>query len=184
MPNPITAIASVLVELVVASKAVQLLVLSGWVALGQVAASVAERANVLLNLSTILVVVLVAIPVARSKRKDGTIKELQESNDAKDGRIKDLRDEVEERSVACRQIEQGAVHLQTELAKAQAKYEELEKYAAGPAVAHFEEMLAEHSAAVAARHALMLDQGERQTAALAKVTAALDELQRRLVESR
>jgi glutaminase len=145
----------------VAGKA--LAVSTGWIALS------APDPNVYLNLFTILLVVLVAWPVARTKRKDATIKDLQDAVAAKDARNKELSEGLHASRQQVRQLEQGSQHLKTELARIEGAHEELQKYTAQPAIEQFQVDLAAMRAELAERHTATLDAMHEQTRALALI---------------
>jgi ABC-type transport system involved in cytochrome bd biosynthesis fused ATPase/permease subunit len=110
--------------------------LSAQLALG----TIGDRLNVALNFGTILIVVLVAIPLARSKRKDATIKDLNDALEAKDKRLEESVTDVAEAKQQARQIEQAAAHCRDEATAWRSKYEEQSKYTAPEAIAAFVEM--------------------------------------------
>lgn len=110
------------------------LVLSGLVSAQLALGSIGDRLNIALNLGTIAVVVLVAVPLARSKRKDGTIKDLNDELNAKERRISTLTAEVADAKQQARQIEQAANHCQTDATRWRAKYEELQPFTAEKAL--------------------------------------------------
>lgn len=114
--------------------------------------------NVVLNVVMLLVAALVALPLIRSRRKDATIKDLEAELDAahrrRDGALEDLAGAQKRANMG----EEAIKHLRTELAAAQARYEEQSKYTAKEAVTHLEQLMVEHREQVAARHELMLEQ--------------------------
>jgi membrane protein implicated in regulation of membrane protease activity len=126
-------------------------------------AAVGDNLNTYLNLFTIALVVLAAVPVARARRKDQTIKDLEEALKAKTAL-------ADERADTMRQLEQGCQHLKTEATEWRARYEEQAKYTAEAAVAHFEESLEGHREQVAERHRQMI-------ASLASIAETLERLE-------
>lgn len=133
-------------------------------------AALSDEINVGLNLFGILLIVLAAIPVARSRRKDQTIKDLGEALEAKTRLVDELHE-------AQRQLEQGCHHLKTEAAEWQARYEEQAKYTAEAAVAHFESVMDEHRQQVAERHGALLAMGAETTRCLEQLVERLDRIE-------
>lgn len=123
--------------------------------------------NLVLNALMLAIAALVAVPLVRSRRKDGTITDLEKALHAKtelgDQLERDLAGATSRANVA----KEASEHLRNELAAATARYEEQAKYTAEGAVLHLEHTLAEHREQVAERH-------ERILAALEKLTARLD----------
>jgi glutaminase len=127
---------------------------------------VSDPQNFIINVGTVVVVYIVARRLAKTKIKDGTIRDLQDSNAAKDERIK----EYEERNRALvqqiRQTEQAATFCKTEATEAKARYDELQKYTAQPAIERFHADLTELRAELAERY-------EAQIKAMAEMTRTL-----------
>lgn len=123
--------------------------------------------NLMLNVLMLVIAGLVAVPLVKSRRKDGTIKDMEAAYEAacrrRDEALRDLQGATARANVA----RESSEHLRNELAAANARYEEQEKYTAKGAVTHMEEILIEHRDQVAERHELMLE-------ALNKLTARLE----------
>lgn len=162
-----------------AGASVKALLIGGWLAFEGVTASVSTQANLLLNVLTILLAIGVAIPALKSKRKDATIKDLTDALEAKDDLLEARTTERDEAQQQKRQIEQAAQHCTTEAAKWQAKYEEAKQYTAQEAVKHFEAALESHSARVAERHEILIQQGQATAQALASIADVLSRIEQR-----
>ena len=138
MPNLPDFAMTTIFKLATASKAVKLLVVAGWVGFGNLASGASAfdlgRLNALLNLALLAVVFVAAFPLVKSKRKDQTIQEQENLLKAKDARIVELRDDLDDARQNVRQIEQGAAHVREQLVAAEAKYEEQGKYTAEKAL--------------------------------------------------
>lgn len=135
-------------------------------------AAIGDSLNVYLNLFTILLVVGAALPVIKSRRKDATIRDLEEAMTAKAAL-------AEERAEQLRQLEQGCQHLKTEGAEWKARYEEQSRYTAESAITHFEELMDEHRGQVAERHGQLLQLAQTTATALEGVCATLERLENR-----
>jgi hypothetical protein len=134
MPNLPDLSAQFIVKLALASRAVKALVIAGWLGFGNLVAQAQaldlSRLNALLNVALLVVVFVAAIPLVKSKRKDATIQDLNDSLEARDRRIIDLTNEAVEARQQTRQIEQGVAHLKEELAAAHTANEVLERFTA------------------------------------------------------
>lgn len=123
--------------------------------------------NAVLNIVTLIAAATVAVPVLRAKRKDAIITEQSQVIESHERRIKALEDDLLGAQKRADELAQQLVTSQTDLAAANARYEEQAKYTAGPAIEQFKEILLEHQQAVQERHQLMI-------AALERITGALD----------
>jgi predicted lipid-binding transport protein (Tim44 family) len=159
-------------ELLAFGKAMQALAALGLFGILNVSADVSAQANLLLNVVTIAIAVGVAIPALKSKRKDATIKDLNDALQAKTEAL--AASELQKR-----QLEQGAQHCKQEATRWQAKYEEASNYTAEEAVKHFEAALEAHSGRVAERHEVLIRQGEATASSLASIAATLERIERR-----
>jgi transposase len=140
------------------------------------AAGIGDRTNVVLNVLTIVIAVGVSVPVVRNRRKDQTIKDLNDALTAKDARVRELRDELSAAHLGKRQIEQAAMHCREEATQWRARYEEIEKYTAEVAVKQFEEALERHAQTVAGRHQVLIEQGKTISASQERITATLERI--------
>jgi FtsZ-binding cell division protein ZapB len=147
------------------------------------AISLGDKANLIFNVLTVGFVLYVIFRGGKSRLKDETIKDLQASVEGKDIRVKTLAEDLREARQQTRQIEHAAGHCKEEATRWQAKYEEAKQYTAREAVEHFDEALARHSTLVAERHAVLIQQGEQTTLALAQVASTLASIEERLTRS-
>lgn len=156
------------------------LIAATWLWSESIALSVGAPLNFLVNVAGALAVVYAIIKVGKSKVKDDTIKDLQNSIEAKDGRLRDLSEEVKNARQQTRQIEQAAHHSKTEAEVWRGKYQEAKEYTAEEAVKHFEIALESHSGRVAGVHEVLIQQGQQNTKALGEIASALSHIEQRL----
>jgi large-conductance mechanosensitive channel len=161
-------------------KAVPALSAAGFLWAEGATISLGDKANLAFNVLTIGFVLYVIVRGGKGRVKDQTIKDLQDSTQAKDERNKTLAAELRDAKQQARQIEQAANHCQTEATKWKAKYEEAKQYTSKEAVEHFEEALAKHSGLVAERHAVLIDQGSANAAALSTIASTLATIERKM----
>lgn len=119
--------------------------------------------NLVLNLFTLALIAVAAVPVLRSRRKDAIIKELNDVCDVKERREKELEKDLAGAQARANQAEEAAKFSVKEAEKWQARYEEQSKYTAPEAVMQIESELAEHRQQVAERHERILTALERLT---------------------
>lgn len=122
--------------------------------------------NTVLNVAMFLLVAVVAVPVLRSKRKDGIIDEQAKVIESHERRINALEQDLKGAQDRANEVSVALAEANNRAAAAEARYEEQLKYTARPAVEQFERMLLDHQRGVQERHELMIEALKRQTAAL------------------
>ena len=122
--------------------------------------------DTVLNIMILLVAALAAVPLMKSKAKDQTIKDLNDSLIAADRREDDLKKEVAGAQTRANAMEEACKFATKEKEKWEARYQEQSKYTAKGAVTHMEQLLVEHREQVAQRHEHMIDALDKLTEVL------------------
>lgn len=130
---------------------------AGSIALTQLAAQLADNANTALNLFTIVLVVIAAVPVIKSRRKDAIIKDLEAALHAKDERMVELREELLGAQARADANDDRAHAAEKREAECRAKYDEIQKYTAGPVLVELKEILVDREHHDKTRHDQLLE---------------------------
>lgn len=136
----------------VAVKAMPALIGAIWLWFEGVALSVGAPLNFLVNIAGAVAVVYAIVKVGKSKVKDDTINDLQNSIEAKDGRLRDLSEQLADAKQQARQIEQAANHCRDEATAWRSKYEEQSNYTAENALETVVKVLEQNDKAHERRH--------------------------------
>lgn len=126
--------------------------------------------NLILNLSMFAILAAGAFGAGRSQRMRSTISDLTAALDAKDERLKELAEDIRLLGERASRAELRVVECEKAITGWEARYEELNRYAAKGAVERFEEMIRSHDEAVLGRH-------EKMIAHLARLDTVLSESQ-------
>lgn len=113
--------------------------------------------NVVLNLFTLALVIVFAVPVLKSRRKDAVIAEQKEVIDSHEQRIAALERDLAGAQQRANETMVHAAALEAQKAAAEARYAEQAKYTAAAAVEAFDERFRQHELAVQQRHGLMIE---------------------------
>lgn len=130
--------------------------------------------NLLLNVLMLVMAVVVAVPIVRSRRKDATIAELEKLAHGRGERIVDLEADVKGVQARADAAEDAAKGCQTEIATWRARYEEQSKYTAEGAVTHLDDVLKEHREQVADRHEKIIEQLDANRVVLEAIAERLN----------
>lgn len=131
-------------------------------------------ANALLNACGLGVLAMVAFRIGSKRRADATIVDQEKALAAKDARIGALEDDVAGLKERAQRSEDKTRTLETQLAGAAARYDELSQYTARESVLHFEATMAAHSEHVGEFHIKLLDRLDEQSTLISTLVERLE----------
>lgn len=135
-------------------------------------ADVADFWNIGLNVAALVAILSASMWAGRGRGNRDTISDLESGVKARDIRIGDLEQSVARAQATADRASEEMLQCAKAVAGWEARYEELEKYTARPAIEGFENALRAHVEHVAERHAAMI----RQLGALEAASGAHGEL--------